>query len=575
MFLSVILFTSMTSVHSTAIGFTAEYEPSSVQTPSIVDSALINVASDEQIVNQFVAEPQLTDVTLAETNIEPERAREQSTEQSSELPVNVDESEPATYFINPIVAQMQVDNQFVAEPQVTDDTDTIANAEPVNASYVEQQELANYNFYNAFYDSLIKEYGLVFNADDSDSIYVLVQKKQSLVEQHQQALANQPDNFEISLEPISLDDERGYRFQLKVQLKETNSTAETSIPDSISVNFTGGQSFINSWWSVSAQQVDLSPLRTPGGTVEVEVSTSLNASYDKLLVQIFSDPQYSGRNVFRQFTFDIAPAQSLESTNQLSSYEFDYSAYLQQNMLNQYNSLNAYYDEVIKGYGLEFTAAETDTVYDLVPKKRALFEQYQVLQASINVQAISLDKDNGYRFQVKVNILDEYLPYIQTLPDQLKLSFFGGESKDNTWESISSETIDLSPLKTPGGTVDVEVSANLNDTTYDQLLVKTNAVSLVAGNLFSSSNVMDLPSAAVNVAAETTDPDQQAADQLEHMKFVNEYCDQLIKQFGIEFSSSLSDTELSWMLITEKINALNKYYESQSTTSADLELSEP
>jgi hypothetical protein len=236
--------------------------------------------------------------------------------------------------------------------------------------------------------------------------------------------------------------------------------------------------------------------------------------------------------------------------------------------------LNAYYDEIIKEYGLEFTAAETDTVYDLVPKKRAFVEQYQVFQASINVQAISLDKDNGYRFQVKVNFLDEYLPYIQTLPDQLKVSFFGGELKDNTWESIYSETIDLSPLKTTGGTVNVEVSANLNDTTYDQLLVKTNAVSLVAGNLFSNSNVIDFPSAAVNVAAETTDPDQQAADQLEHMKSVNEYCDQLIKQFGIEFSSSLSDTELSWMLVTEKISALNKYYESQSTTSQDLELSE-
>jgi hypothetical protein len=349
---------------------------------------------------------------------------------------------------------------------------------------------------------------------------------------------------------------------------------ETSIPDSISVNFTGGQSFINSWWSVSAQQIDLSPLRTPGGKVEAEVSTSLNANYDKLLVQIFSDPQYSGKNVFRQFIFDIAPAQSLESTNQLSSYEFDYTAYLQQNMLNQYNSLNAYYDEVINGYGLVFTAAETDTVFDLVPKKRAVVEQYQVLQASINVQAISLDKDNGYRFQVKVNILDEYLPYIQTLPDQLKVSFFGGESKDNTWESVSSETIDLSPLKTPGGTVDVEVSANLNDNTYDQLLVKTNAVSLVAGNLFSSSNVMYLPSTADNVSPETIDPGQQALDDLEHMKFVNEYCDQLINQFGIEFSSSLSDAELSWMLIIEKISAVNKYYESQSTTPAETELNQ-
>jgi hypothetical protein len=50
---------------------------------------------------------------------------------------------------------------------------------------------------------------------------------------------------------------------------------------------------------------------------------------------------------------------------------------------------------------------------------------------------------------------------------------------------------------------------------------------------------------------------------LDYLKEENEYCDQLIEQYGIEFSSQLTDTELSRALITEKINAINKYYATQ------------
>jgi hypothetical protein len=181
------------------------------------------------------------------------------------------------------------------------------------------------------------------------------------------------------------------------------------------------------------------------------------------------------------------------NTESSSEYQLDYTESSQQKMLEYFIWLNAYYDERIKEYGLVFPATESDTVYDLVPKKKLFVEQFQEFLGSISIEPTSLDKDNGYRFQVKLGSVAENSSFLQALPDQLRVIVIGGKSQLNLWTSVYSQTIDLSPLKTSGGTVDLEMSANLNDN-YDQLLLQAYAEGSSAGNFFITSFIFELSS---------------------------------------------------------------------------------
>jgi len=379
------------------------------------------------------------------------------------------EPEPSSSVRTPLLVETVLDDTrletFMEQLINTDETDNVTN--------LEQQKLADYNLKNANLDSLIKEYGLIFNAEESDSVYDLVLKKEALIKQHLQSIANQPDNFDISLEPISLDDERGYRLQLKVQMKQEPSV-ESKIPDFIVVIFSGelGQ---NSLWPLISQEIDLSPLKTANNMIDKELNIELNSSFDKLLVQINSDPLYTGIFDYREFLFDIPETDIAELSE------------------------------------------EADTVNDMVSNQKEFNEQYQQLLTniadSISIEPISLGEENSYRFRIKASSGSDNSTLLQALPDQMKVGFIG--VKSNLWQSVYGQTIDITALKTPGGTIDIEVTADFKDS-FEQLAIQVHADSLDAGldavSPFFKNFMFQLPSSEENVVNGSNDSSQSIAN---------------------------------------------------------------